>query len=502
MQQDLSQGDRAVALAPGTVARAVQSDSAVALPRLGQLGARVRLPWPRFALPPAAGKVALGALLLSSALVVVWSSGGASVLVPASQSSDPHWFSGPLHGLFGTPARDPMALAIGLSTVMAVMALAYAIALLMVRTLSMRAIVVCVVALHVIFLLGPPLPLTDVFNYIGYARLGALHHLNPYTHVISQAPHDPVYRFTSWHYLRSPYGPAFTAATYPLAFLPLPVAYWIVKTATVLGSLGVIALVWRIARQLGRDPRFAVLFVAANPLTLMYALGGFHNDVFMLLPALGAISLLLAHRDRSAGALVAVAIAVKFSAVLLLPFLLLAARPPRRRVQLLIGTALAAVPFVALSISLFGFSIPNLSDQSSLLTGFSIPNMAGILFHLGGGTPTVLKIASVLVVLVVAWLLRRRGNWLVGAGWATFALIASLAWLVPWYVTWLLPLAALGTSVRLRRATLAFSAYLLLVFLPATGIAINQLQIDPMMSAAGRASQTRQQVLETGPVQR
>ena len=33
---------------------------------------------------------------------------------------------------------------------------------------------------------------------------------------------DPVYRFTSWHSLRSPYGPLFTALTYPLAFTSLP----------------------------------------------------------------------------------------------------------------------------------------------------------------------------------------------------------------------------------------------------------------------------------------
>ena len=60
-----------------------------------------------------------------------------------------------------------------------------------------------------------------------------------------------------------------------------------------LASLALIALVWRCARQLGRDPRFAVLVRGRQPVVLIYALGGFHNDVFMLLPAMGAISLLL-----------------------------------------------------------------------------------------------------------------------------------------------------------------------------------------------------------------
>ena len=48
----------------------------------------------------------------------------------------------------------------------------------------MRTIVISIVALHAILLLSPPLQLTDLFNYLGYARLGGLHHLNPYTHVI------------------------------------------------------------------------------------------------------------------------------------------------------------------------------------------------------------------------------------------------------------------------------------------------------------------------------
>ncbi len=55
------------------------------------------------------------------------------------------------------------------------------------------------------------------------------------------------------------------------------------------------------------------------------------------------------------------------------------------------------------------------------------------------------------MLAVIAYCVRRRRDWIVGAGWATLALIASLAWLVPWYVIWLLPLAALATSLSLRR---------------------------------------------------
>ncbi len=64
---------------------------------------------------------------------------------------------------------------------------------------------------------------------MGYARLGALHHISPYTHGISSEHFDPIFQFASWDNLKSPYGELFTALSYPLAFLSLPVAFWVIK---------------------------------------------------------------------------------------------------------------------------------------------------------------------------------------------------------------------------------------------------------------------------------
>ena len=54
-----------------------------------------------------------------------------------------------------------------------------------------------------------------------------------------------------------------------------------------------------------------------------------------------------------------------------------------------------------MSLALFGFSLPNLSDQSTLLTDFSIPNLVGLVIGLGGGTPGLLRVADRRVVVVV-----------------------------------------------------------------------------------------------------
>jgi hypothetical protein len=419
--------------------------------------------------------------------------------VPSSYLTFPPWESGPLHLLVRWLPTYWLALSIGFSVVLVAMLVAYGVVLASVRTLPLRRIAIAVLALHAIILLSPPQQLNDVFNYLGYARLGALHHLNPYAHVINGAMHDPVWRFSSWHNLHSPYGPLFTALTYPLGLLSLPFAYWIVKVGTLLASLAFIALVWQCARQLGRDPRFAVAFVALNPIYVMYALPGFHNDFFMLVPMLGAVSLLLARRDRTAGAVLMLAVAVKFTALLLLPFLLVAARRSERRRDVLLGAALAAIPLIAMSLVLFGFTLPNLSDQTTLLTDFSIPNLFGLAIGVGGGAPGLLRAANVGLVLTVAYLLKRRGDWLTNAGWGTLALLASLAWLMPWYVIWLLPLAALGTSLRLRRAAAALTIFLVLTFFPVIWMALGAVGINPMATPVGEASSTLQHKLAVGP---
>ena len=232
--------------------------------------------------------------------------------------------------------------------------------------------------------------------------------------------------------------------------------------------------------------------VALNPVYFVYALGGFHNDFVMLVPSTAAIALLLARRDRAAGAAVMLAVGVKFIAVLLLPFLLVAARGTRRRRDVLVGAALTAIPLVVLSVALFGFSLPNLSQQGSLLTPFSIPNILGYVIGAGGATTLILRLAEVGLVVAIVLLIRRPGDWLTHAGWAVAALIASSAWLMPWYVIWLLPLAALASSVRLRRTAVALTVLVVLTFMPVNSTVFAWLHFTPTNGAAWRASQTLQ----------
>jgi hypothetical protein len=136
-----------------------------------------------------------------------------------------------------------------------------------------------------------------------------------------------------------------------------------------------------------------------------------------------------------------------------------------------------------------------LSQQSTLLTGFSFPQVFGLALGIGGGTPGLLRVATCGVVIAIGVLLWRRGDWISRAGWATVALIASLSWLMPWYAIWVLPLAVLGTSVRLRKVALALTVYVLLTFIPWTAIFIADHRINPLDSPAGQVSSNLAQKL-------
>ncbi|TML25537.1 MAG: DUF2029 domain-containing protein, partial [Actinobacteria bacterium] len=214
--------------------------------------------------------------------------------------------------------------------------------------------------LYAVFLLAPPQLYTDALTYLDYARLGALHGLNPYAHFPAAVPTDPTYAFSSWHHLVSPYGPAFTLLTYPLAGLGVPAAYWTLRAVTVAASLGALALVWRAAERWGRPPLPAVLLVGLNPLVLVYGIGGGHNDAFVVLGlAAGAAALAAGRPARGAAALV-VAGAVKLSALAALPFALLGAERRRRAV---VGAAVAAGAVAAVWLGAFGLHGPELRAQ-------------------------------------------------------------------------------------------------------------------------------------------
>ena len=242
------------------------------------------------------GALALVLIVACSALVVVIAADRPSILSPTTHANFfPRWMAGPLGGIWPGLTRNGTALKYLFTGAIVVMYAAYLVGLAYVPRLRARWAIAAVVAVHAIFLLAPPLALTDIFNYINYGRMEVVHNLNPYTTTPIFEPHnDPSFALSNWHQLLSPYGPLFTLLTFAVVPLGVAASFWAIKGILAVASLATIFLVWKCARLLGRDPVAAIVLVGLNPIVLVWGLGGDHNDFLMLFFIVLGFYLLLA----------------------------------------------------------------------------------------------------------------------------------------------------------------------------------------------------------------
>ena len=414
-----------------------------------------------------------------------------SFLVPPSRSGFfALWMVGPFRGLWPGPGPSGVTLGWTSSAMLVAMYGLYAVACVTAPRLRARWTIATAVAVHVIFLLAPPLSYTDVFNYLNYGRMGVLHHLNPYAAVPVSEPHtDPSFVLGNWHHLRSPYGPLFTILTYSLVPLGLPLSYWALKLLIGAASIAAVALVWKCAERLGRSPVSAVAFVALNPIVLVWGLGADHNDSLMMLYVAFALYLVVCRQSAASRGWQAVAlttaVAIKASAGVLLPLFLFAGA--RRR--FLVALVLTGAVIAAASVVGFGLHTPDLGTQSRLVAAIGIPNLIGVGLGQGGETRTLHAIIDAVVLLAVLAgairVFRRPDDLIVPCAIVLLVVVVSLSWAAPWYVSWLLPFAALAGRARVRIAVLVLGAYFILAFMPAAPTLLSDLHFRPDLTPLG-----------------
>jgi hypothetical protein len=346
----------------------------------------------------------------------------------------------------------------------------YAGLLALARFVSKTAAVALVVALHAFVFAGPILLSTDVFSYIAYARMGVEHGLNPYLHGPVAIVHDPIYPYVGqdWKHVATAYGPLYTLLSYPLAPLGLRGALWGMKLEALLASAGTLWLVWRSARMRELSGVFALLAVGANPLYVIYGVGGAHNDLIMRAAMMAAVSLTLRGRDAAASAAVVAGALVKVTVAALLPFMLLADRARRARAQLA-GAAAALAVGAVVSFAAFGAHgldlVAALNRDAAFVSTDSFPTEIAHLFGKPGVFPVdhdLLKAALAVVVVYLLWRTWQGFDWVAASGWTLLAIAVTSTWLLAWYILWPLPLAAVARDRRLLVATLAVQALFIL----------------------------------------
>src|SRR4051794_32434982 len=326
MRSAASTNSAARTVVSGVHSRIAAGRVAVAPKASRPLRIRVRRLRPTVRVPPVlAGAAALAAMIWATDRIATGSGRTYSYLVPAARHGFPQWMRGPLAGVSSQLAVHRFVL------LLAAMSVAYVVVLVVAPQLPARLVLAVIALLVVMLAVAPPLLSTDVFNYVAYARMG-VHGVNPYAHGTVDFIHDPSYPYVGHFWNRAPtaYGPLFTLLSF--AFVPLGVggAMWAFKALAALATLGCIALAWRIAPLVGRHPLRTAVVIGLNPLVLVWGVGGGHNDALVALALLAGTWLVLCERDAVGGAVIASAAAVKLSAGLVLPFLLIGTR---RRVR-------------------------------------------------------------------------------------------------------------------------------------------------------------------------
>jgi hypothetical protein len=331
----------------------------------------------------------------------------------------------------------------------------YAGGLLALRRAGGRLATVCVIAaaIQLIPLGGPLLLSHDVYSYWAYARIASRYDSNPYVVPPARFPADPATRAVapSWRETTSVYGPAFTAFSIGVdqTTQSSETVALLFRTVAAVAAIGTTLLAAYVARRRA----FAAAFVGWNPLLAVSFAGGGHNDALMLVLMLGALALTSRRRDVASGGLWVLAAAVKAPALFLLPLQLM-----RSRRHFWAGCAVAGIAGSLAATLVFGSNWLTIGRLGHNEARYAIPVR---LEHVGVPERAAHLIAAAALVVGALWLVRQALQGQTRLALGACLLVLTTPWLLPWYATWPVVLAAVEEDAAAQVLALAIAAYLL-----------------------------------------
>ena len=300
-----------------------------------------------------------------------------------------------------------------------------------------------------------------------------------------------------WTITTAPYGPAFILVA---KFVTILVGNNVVVGTMLLRLCmlpGLALLVWatpRVARHLGADGPTALWICVLNPLVLIHLMGGVHNEMLMVGLMMAGIALTLQGRHVAGVTLLTVAIAVKATAGLALPFLFwvwmrhLHERRGYRPVQaFLVAAASSVLIFVVVFAVLSAVAgvglgwLTALAGSVKIINWLTVPTAAANLIHVLGSVffavkfYTVLRINRLIGIAIIAvslpllwwWFRRDDRAALTGIAWAMVIVVLFVPAALPWYYSWPLAVVApLAQSPRAIAAIAGFSTWVMVIFKP------------------------------------
>lgn len=337
-----------------------------------------------------------------------------------------------------------------------------------------------------IFLPTNPVGAQDIYHNVFDGRILWRYHDNPNVVPPAAYPDDPLYpTVVAWSEFASPYGPLWYAATgipYAIAGDDLRANVLGHKALTAFFLLTTGILAYLVAERLRAGSGVAALIaVTWNPLMLFETAGNGHNDIVMVCFALAAFWALAARRWLLVFPLLALSVATKYGFVILGPLILvyMLHRQDVRKRTIVLSLLLGALVGIAVYIPFFqgAETLEMLRRQSVFNTSSPAALLDAALVTRLGMTP---EDSSALMKLIVMPLYLLAYAWLVWLVWrgrggldtlvrqsvtAVFLLLLIATWWFwPWYVIWIVPLAALVPYRRAALLGLSFSCAALAMY--------------------------------------
>lgn len=342
-------------------------------------------------------------------------------------------------------------------------------------------------------LLSAPLFSRDTYSYLAQGAL-LRDGFDPYVVGPIENPNSLLDDVSPiWTTTTAPYGPAFILVA---RFVTMAVGDNVVAGTMLLRLCmlpGLVLLIWaapRVARHVGANGAVALWICVLNPLVIVHLMGGVHNEMLMVGLMMAGIALTFAGRHVGGAALIAVAVAVKATAVLALPFMVwvwarhLSGSRVRAFLVAASGSLATLVAVFAALSALAGVGLgwlTALAGSVKIINWLTLPTAVANLTSTIGGTFTTVNfyavlevtrlvgIGVILVSLPLLWWRFRHDDReaLQGIAWAMLVVVLFVPAALPWYYTWPLAIVSALAQSRAALALIAgFSTWIMVIFKP------------------------------------
>lgn len=337
---------------------------------------------------------------------------------------------------------------------------------------SKKRIFTLIIIASLLFMIIIPYTSTDVYSYIANGWSSAHYKENPYyisTGEIAQknGVSDPMFNKVAncWRFEKVVYGPAWTIICTVLSWISfgnIDIALFVFKLANLAVHIINCILIYKITKK----NLFVVLY-GLNPFILFEGLTNVHNDIFIVLFILLALYAVIKKKNLFiAVACIAVATAIKYLAILILPFVILYAvkdKEIKERVKCCIWCGIEYIAIIALLYVIY------VKNDLSVLMGLFIQqskynrSIFYLIYELTGQNVKVVSLmqnfallafAVYYVYVVIRILISKKINMHQIMEKYNFILLIFTFVLItnfnPWYIMWFYPTIFLirGKSIK------------------------------------------------------